>query len=56
MRKFATAVRSFLTAEDGPTTVEYAVLIALIILVCFLAIGTVGTNTKSMFQKASSLP
>ena len=54
MRKFALAVWSFLAAEDGPTAVEYAVMLTLIIMVCFLAIGTVGSKTNSIFQNAAS--
>ena len=54
MRKLALAMRSFLTAEDGPTAVEYAVMLALILLVCFVAIMTVGAHTNSLFQKAAS--
>ena len=53
MRKLALAAWSFLTAEDGPTAVEYAVLLMLIILVCFAAIVTVGTNTNIYFQRAA---
>ncbi len=57
MRKLASAVRAFLTAEDGPTAVEYAIMLSLIVMVCFAAIATVGTETNSMFQKAAnSLP
>ncbi len=57
MRKLALAAQSFLTAEDGPTAVEYAVMLSLILLVCFVAIMTVGTQTNSLFQKAAnSLP
>ncbi len=43
------AVR-FLKKEDGPTTVEYAVMLALIIAVCFAAIGTVGSPTQNTFS------
>jgi pilus assembly protein Flp/PilA len=57
MRKLASAVWSFVTAEDGPTAVEYAVMLALIIIVCLVAILTIGQQTNSMFLKAaSSLP
>ncbi|HZU35000.1 MAG TPA: Flp family type IVb pilin [Gemmataceae bacterium] len=38
----------FLAAEDGPTAVEYAIMLALLILVCFVAIGSIGTQTNSM--------
>ena len=54
MRKFALAARSFLIAEEGPTAVEYAVMLVLIVVVCFTAIMAVGTNTNSLFQKAAN--
>jgi pilus assembly protein Flp/PilA len=54
MRKVARAARSFLAAEDGPAAVEYAVMLAMIVLVCFAAIETLGTKTNSMFQNAAS--
>ena len=41
---------SFLKAEDGPTAVEYAVMLALIVVVCLVAITTVGSNTNSSFS------
>ena len=57
MKKFARAARSFLTTEDGPAAVEYAIMLAMIILVCFAAVMSVGTQTNSIFQKAAnSLP
>jgi pilus assembly protein Flp/PilA len=57
MRKLARAARSFLTTEDGPAAVEYAVMLALVLLVCFAAVMAVGTQTNSMFQNAAnSLP
>jgi len=40
--KFATRVVEFLKREDGPTAVEYAVMLALIIVVCLTAIAAVG--------------
>ncbi len=43
------AVR-FLRQEDGPTAVEYAVMLALIVVVCIVAIKSVGTNTNSVFS------
>jgi pilus assembly protein Flp/PilA len=43
-------LRRFLTSEDGPTAVEYAVMVALIIAVCVLAITIVGTNTNSAYN------
>ena len=39
----------FLTCEDGPTAVEYAVMLALIIVVCITAISTLGSNASGTF-------
>jgi pilus assembly protein Flp/PilA len=44
----------FLTCEDGPSAVEYAVMLALLVIVCIGAIGTLGSKTNSAFQKAAS--
>ncbi len=41
---------TFLRNEDGPTAVEYAVMLALIIVVCISAITTLGTNANKTFQ------
>ena len=49
MKKFANSVVKFLKSEDGPTAVEYAVMLALIIVVCLVAIGTIGTNANTTF-------
>jgi pilus assembly protein Flp/PilA len=50
MRKWAVAVGRFLENEDGPTAVEYAVMLALIIVVCLGAITTLGQNSNSVFK------
>ena len=42
-------VVSFLKREDGPTAVEYAVMLALIIVVCIAAITTLGQNANGTF-------
>jgi pilus assembly protein Flp/PilA len=41
---------NFLQNEDGPTAVEYAVMLALIIVVCITAITTLGSNTNNTFS------
>jgi pilus assembly protein Flp/PilA len=45
---------SFLKAEDGPTAVEYAVMLALIIVVCIGAITALGSNANSTFSFVGS--
>jgi pilus assembly protein Flp/PilA len=42
-------VVNFLQREDGPTAVEYAVMLALIIVVCVTAIATLGSNANGTF-------
>jgi pilus assembly protein Flp/PilA len=49
MRGFTNALVNFLKREDGPTAVEYAVMLALIIVVCLAAITTLGQNANSTF-------
>ena len=44
-----TALIRFLKNEDGPTAVEYAVMLALIIVVCISAITTLGTRAKNTY-------
>ncbi len=36
--------------EDGPTAVEYAVMLALIIVVCLTAISALGNNANNTFK------
>lgn len=43
------AVVEFLRREDGPTAVEYAVMLALIIVVCLAAITTIGQRANDTF-------
>jgi len=47
-------IRRFLVSEDGPTAVEYAVMLALIIVVCLAAIGTIGTNANTTFTNVGT--
>ena len=43
----------FLKREDGPTAVEYAVMLALIIVVCIIAITALGSNARGTFNFVS---
>jgi pilus assembly protein Flp/PilA len=40
----------FIASEDGPTAVEYAVMLALIIVVCITAISALGSNASNTFN------
>jgi pilus assembly protein Flp/PilA len=50
MKTFAKSVKRFLASEDGPTAVEYAVMLALIIVVCLAAVSALGSNANAKFE------
>ncbi|MBA4188281.1 MAG: Flp family type IVb pilin [Planctomycetaceae bacterium] len=54
MRHVAKKMVSFLKKEDGPTAVEYAVMLALIVVVCIAAISALGQNANTTFSKIGS--
>ena len=49
MKQFAQSVKTFLKSEDGPTAVEYAVMLALIIVVCIASVTSIGNNANTQF-------
>jgi len=53
VRRFARVVATFVKAEDGPTAVEYAVMLALVIVVCVTAVTTLGTNSRTTYTRVS---
>lgn len=50
MKSIVSKVQRFLKSEDGPTAVEYAIMLALIVIVCLTAIQAIGTNANSAFN------
>ena len=54
MRQLSQAFVNFMKREDGPTAVEYAVMLALIIVICLAAITTLGENTNSTFSSVAA--
>jgi pilus assembly protein Flp/PilA len=50
MKSLAKKVQRFLVSEDGPTAVEYAVMLALIVIVCLAAITEIGTRANTTFE------
>jgi pilus assembly protein Flp/PilA len=52
--EFRRVAVAFLRDEDGPTAVEYAVMLALIIIVCIAAITNLGTNASNTFSYVAS--
>ena len=53
MQLWFAAAQRVLRDEDGPTAVEYAVMLALIIVVCITAVTTLGSNAKSTFSNVA---
>jgi pilus assembly protein Flp/PilA len=53
LRSFIRQSVSFLRQEEGPTAVEYAVMLALIVVVCIAAITTLGQNANAVFQNVA---
>jgi len=54
MKNMIQTVKQFLIEEDGPTAVEYAVLLGLIIIGAITVITTLGTSITSIFTSAST--
>jgi len=54
MRAITKTLVNFVKKEDGPTAVEYAVMLALIVVVCIAAITTLGSNANSTFSFVGS--
>ena len=55
MSSLMRGVVAFLQGEEGPTAVEYAVMLALIIVVCITAIATIGSNANGTFTYVSTV-
>jgi len=57
MKALKERIHSFIVSEDGPTATEYAVMLALIIIVALGAISLLGTKVQGIFTDVtSSLP
>ena len=54
MRSLTKNVVEFLKREDGPTAVEYAVMLALIVVVCIAAITAIGSASNQTFSQVGS--
>ena len=52
MNRFLCRLKNFVMSEEGPTSVEYALMVALIVVVCLSAITTLGGNANQAFTTA----
>ena len=53
--RFHQFLLDFVKREDGPTAVEYAVMLSLIIVACIFSIANIGTNANKTFTKISTV-
>lgn len=51
MQKFTESVRKFFVREEGATMVEYGLMVALIAVVCLLAVTALGVNVRDAFNQ-----
>jgi pilus assembly protein Flp/PilA len=54
MKDLQRKVRRFLVSEDGPTAVEYAVMLALILVACITIVTTLGTSASGTFSTVNA--
>jgi len=54
MLRFLSRTVDFLRSEDGPTAVEYAVMLSLIMVVCISAVSTLGSNSANTYSYVGS--
>ncbi len=54
MKSLTARIKSFLLEEDGPTAVEYAIMLAMIVMACLAGIQAVGTNANVKFQDTAN--
>jgi len=55
MRGLAKAVVNFLQNEDGPTAVEYAIMLALNVVLCVAAFTSMGSNANKTFSNINAV-
>jgi pilus assembly protein Flp/PilA len=54
MNAFTSKIHRFLVSEDGPTAVEYAVMLALILVACITIVTSLGTSVSGTFSKVNA--
>ena len=54
MRKMSALIQRFLVSDDGPTAVEYAFMLAMIIAICIASITALGTNSSQQYDEVSN--
>ena len=53
MKRFFARLKNLVTRQEGATMVEYGLMVALIAVVCLVAVGLLGTNVAALFENVS---
>lgn len=54
IKTMASRVRNFVVSEDGPTAVEYAVMLALILVACIGIVTSLGGSVSKNFNSVNT--
>ncbi len=54
MNSLLRPIERFLKSEDGPTAVEYAVMLAMIVIVCLTTIQSLGSNANASYSRVNA--
>ena len=54
MNALVKQIARFLHSEQGPTVTEYAVMLALIIVVCIVAVTLIGNKVSTMYTNLNT--
>ena len=54
MQLLSAAIRSVVKNEEGATMVEYGLMLALIAIICIIAVAVVGQNASDIFSNISN--
>jgi len=52
MRAILVSLRDLLVDEDGPTAVEYAIMLMMVVISCFATIQFLGGQTSKAFSNS----
>ncbi|QDV66905.1 hypothetical protein Poly24_05940 [Rosistilla carotiformis] len=52
--KIISKIAAFHSEEEGPTTVEYAIMLAMILGVCILSVQALSNKTRDSFDQSAS--
>jgi len=55
MQEFMKRSKTFLVSEEGPTATEYAVMLALVIMVAIAGVTLLGSKVNTVFTNADSV-